>query len=54
MTPDTPKRQRPTGRLSQLSKRTRLTRRALGQWQPQVPQVRRTPSNLGSLIYSSP
>lgn len=29
---------RPTGRLGQLNKRARLTRRALGQWTPQ-PQV---------------
>ncbi len=52
MTSDTPKRPRPAGRLAQCSKRNRLTRRLLGQWTAQPAQGKRTPSNLGSLIYS--
>lgn len=40
---NTPKRPRPTGRLSQCNKRTRLTRRELGQWTPQPQQVRNSP-----------
>lgn len=36
MTPSRPKRQRPAMRLPQLSKRIRLTRRHLGQWQASV------------------
>lgn len=37
----TPKKPRSIGRLSQLSKRSRLTRRSLGQWtaQPNVARV---------------
>ena len=37
---DQPKRPRPFGRLAQLSKATRLRRRALGQWQAQPRAVR--------------
>lgn len=38
-----PKPRRPVGRLSQLSKRNRLTARALGQWKPEPQQVRNSP-----------
>jgi hypothetical protein len=39
----TPKKPRPIGRLSQLSKRNRLVRRALGQWVATDQQTRNSP-----------
>ncbi len=48
MTPH-PKPRRPVGRLSQLSKRSRLTARSLGQWKAQEQAVRNSPMTRYSL-----
>lgn len=47
MTPP-PKRPRPFGRLKQMNKRSRLTRRLLGQWQAQTEQ--QLPNKLRDLL----